>query len=703
MHTKLGILVIHGMGRRKTSSMKNRLKVISSLMVAHLSLAIGSYATLDNGVDPAHLGKGDWIANLSIALQQANATHPTVVTSSTDLAGFMELERSIGVRFIVVKAGTGSATYPLGGIPQFTPNLVTKAHEKCLKIFGYTRADQTDIPGEIALAASINNMLDANGRPADGFVFDAEGAVWNNGTAASSANLLCSGIRAQFPTRFLGHAPLAIISSQGQFPYKEFGKGCDAVMPQAYWQAWVGRTFCGGIQISGPQDMVDTLDCEWNKWQNSLAPADRNAIKPIAPIGWGCDAAISASTPVITPSTADIEGFINGFAADTAQPASPGGYQGVLFYAAGPLSGSRSPATWTGLANGYISQPIPDPYIIGGYDSVDVLLEDSSNPGYVPYGQPLTPLHPYAFSATIHNSSPTTANVTVRFWEFPGGVGSAGTLIASGTVSVPANSSLPFRSPVDFHSAAAGQHKCAVVSLSLAEGCGRCLDATTAAAVPDPVANVPHSCSAWRNTDSGSDAGSGGSGMGNKHPLPPKWPWKLNLALTWPKPPHPPGPGPDPSPEGLSVEVETRYVPRDWANRPENIRLKEILREAGAHTPLKPLYLLPHLRKELKVADLNVQIETKGKEIEVAKARKTKTGKQFAVKAPLGRNVPVTLAGTTPKYARSGDTFLILVTAHYPAWRGAPARHIEFTQFLHIRETAKAGAGNRDDMGNVPH
>ncbi|MGZ4246089.1 MAG: Kelch repeat-containing protein, partial [Solirubrobacteraceae bacterium] len=142
----------------------------------------------------------------------------------------------------------------------------------------------------------------------------------------------------------------------------------------------------------------------------------------------------------------------------------------------------------------------PQPYIGNGtYQSPDIILTDPATNTPVPLGgQPtgpwdtvLTPNTDYPLSAHIHNDTGISAYDTiVRFWHFPGGVGSAGTLLSEvPSTNPPAGTTVP--SPVTFHSGTAGTHECAVVSLSDAAAPFINVDAPSAAQVPDPTIPEP--------------------------------------------------------------------------------------------------------------------------------------------------------------------------------------------------------------------
>lgn len=255
---------------------------------------------LDYGVDPAHLGKGDWIYILSNATYVYNCSVPAL----------MALEKSQGMNFVIVKAGESNTYFPNNNTPQFTASLVTAAHNAGLKIFGYTRSYGRDIPGELNIITNILNL------GADGYVVDAE-TEWetlpNNTNAAVQ---LLQPLRAMFPTRLIAHSPFMYISTHASFPYLQFGLFCDVVMPQAYWKTY-------GIT---PSNCEADLNIQWNNWQNSLKGSNTNAIKPICPIAQGWN----PSTNLVVPA-AEILQFHNALL-NEPQPASAGGYDGESYF-----------------------------------------------------------------------------------------------------------------------------------------------------------------------------------------------------------------------------------------------------------------------------------------------------------------------------------------------------------------------------------
>ncbi len=278
----------------------------------------------DGGVDSNNLGKGEWVYVL-------NNYFGSYAPGVTSVPAFMAYcATNLHCQFVVIKAGTGSTNYPSAANPQFTSSVVDSGHAWGLKVFGYTRSYGIDVPGEIAIANYVF------GCGADGFVLDAE-AEWESSTAVGTnskvgtngpalAMQLGGGIKTNWPTKFLAHAPLPIISYHSTFPYQQFGYWCDAVMPQDYWVDF-GKT---------PTATVQWMDTNWGPWQSALTGMWTNAIKPLAPIG-------QADNPS-QPGT-DITEFANYLATDPGC-VTAGGYHGCLFY----TPGSQTPVMLAAIA-----------------------------------------------------------------------------------------------------------------------------------------------------------------------------------------------------------------------------------------------------------------------------------------------------------------------------------------------------------------
>lgn len=282
----------------------------------------------DGGIDPANLGKGTWIYQLNNAVDQCNGNVPSV----TNVPSLMIYLKNQGMRYIIVKAGTGASLFSTPGFsPQFTSGLVNEAHAAGLWIFGYNRSYATNTAGEVAIA----NYVFEQG--ADGFVWDAE-AEWEfsrigtQGPALAEAQ--CSQVRSNWPNKFLAHSPFPIITYHSSFPYKEFGYYCDAVMPQDYW-----------IQIGvTPTYMVDWMTTQYRNWQNGLSGKWVNSIKPIVPAGQGWSSAEG------TVTAAQITEFVSAVK-NQANPATAGGYKGVNYW----VCELHPPDVWDGIRTNNIT------------------------------------------------------------------------------------------------------------------------------------------------------------------------------------------------------------------------------------------------------------------------------------------------------------------------------------------------------------
>src|SRR5690348_11041812 len=80
---------------------------------------------LDNGINATNLGKGDWIWQVPTTL-----THLGFATNN--IQALIDYEVGMGMKWITVKCGDGGSIWT-----QFSSDLVTRAHNAGLKIFGW--------------------------------------------------------------------------------------------------------------------------------------------------------------------------------------------------------------------------------------------------------------------------------------------------------------------------------------------------------------------------------------------------------------------------------------------------------------------------------------------------------------------------------------------------------------------------------------
>ena len=247
------------------------------------------------------------------------------------------MKNHTGMQWITVKCGDGGSIWS-----QFTSDLVTRAHDAGLKIFGWAYVYGNNVQGEINVALNALNL------GADGFIIDAEGEYETLANNSSVATTYCTAIKTDYPNRFLAHAPFPYISYHSGFPYVAFGKMCDAVMPQVYWDTLSSLT--GG----DPVNMIADMDAQWHSWQNSLSAANKSAIKPIIPIGQGYN-----NTPGLEITT-----FINALKTDP-NPASVTGYKGVSFWSCQHHNADE----WIAIGAASIGDGGSPPYIISNPSS----------------------------------------------------------------------------------------------------------------------------------------------------------------------------------------------------------------------------------------------------------------------------------------------------------------------------------------------
>ena len=351
--------------------------------------------------------------------------------------------------------------------------------------------------------------------------------------------------------------------------------------------------------------------------------------------------------------------------------------------------GGNQTANETGLAIQYaevfptaIVQP--QPYIGNGtYQSPDIHLFDMNGTEIFPGGAPgvwdtlLTPSSHYTMKAFIHNDPPASTsayNTIVRFWSFPGGVGTAGTLLAEVPSTIqPGGTTVS--SPVLFPTGPAGTHQCAVVSLSDAAAPFINVDAPTAAQVPDPTVPQPggssHYASAWRNTDS--------MGVGPGHI------WHLPFTVfPWFREELP-----------VHIDVITAKVPLRFEETGEAAKLREELQFLGAE-PHLPLFLAPRLRSVLKPApELEISISVPEKE----EFERLEEGRHHELRTSHEHPASFRVRGRIPDDAKVGEAFLVDVGAHYPEAEGRPARTIRWLEVLYVmdvRRPPKEGYEDRD-------
>ena len=160
-------------------------RLITGAMAAACLFWCLAAAALDNGVDAANLGKGDWLWVLSDC--ESNIGAPG------NLQALIDFEKARGMRWLVVKSSDGGQVWS-----QFNSDLVTRCHNAGLKVFsfGYVYGgSSSQVQYEINAAVTAMSMKDSHNVPMDGFIIDAE-IEFNVAGQDAYAAQYCQGIRA---------------------------------------------------------------------------------------------------------------------------------------------------------------------------------------------------------------------------------------------------------------------------------------------------------------------------------------------------------------------------------------------------------------------------------------------------------------------------------------------------------------------------
>src|SRR5689334_25372738 len=103
-----------------------RLTFLMASLFAALQFALPVTAQIrDGGIDPKNLGKGDWVYSMTDATNKLGG-HIGSVTNENSLMLFY---KSQGIRYMIVKIGTGATLFNgCYGFPQLTTYLINIAH-----------------------------------------------------------------------------------------------------------------------------------------------------------------------------------------------------------------------------------------------------------------------------------------------------------------------------------------------------------------------------------------------------------------------------------------------------------------------------------------------------------------------------------------------------------------------------------------------
>ena len=199
-------------------------------------------------------GKGLWIWNLKNCF-------------NGDINKIISKCKEVGVNYLIICAGNKSVIWE----EQFNPELIKILHANNIKIYSWARV-YGDNPLEEAAIATW--ALDLG---ADGHVFDPE--IEYEGKNQSAKTMLWT-VRYHFPDAFLAYSPFPMIDSHPNYPYVEFSKFCDAVMPQMFF---------GDFKVR-PEVIIIETSKQFTNWKNKATTYDyKESIKPIIPLGQAYD------------------------------------------------------------------------------------------------------------------------------------------------------------------------------------------------------------------------------------------------------------------------------------------------------------------------------------------------------------------------------------------------------------------------------
>jgi len=217
-----------------------------------------------------------------------------------NLQEIIEKLLSAGIDWVAIKCGDGTSCYldegkalkdwiERQGYKDFG-EVIAKFHAANIKVLGWQYI--YGIPGAGVEGTGGTPLEEAEvareilGLPGiDGFIVDAEAeyededkdknGIGDKGTAQKAIEYM-EAIRTMFPDSFVAFSSFAAIYSHPWFPYIEFGKYCNAFMPQVYWYT------------KDPADWLRKLEEEhWNRWHEACKERFTDSIKPIIPTGQG--------------------------------------------------------------------------------------------------------------------------------------------------------------------------------------------------------------------------------------------------------------------------------------------------------------------------------------------------------------------------------------------------------------------------------
>jgi hypothetical protein len=225
-------------------------------------------------------GKGIWIWRLY-------DTNDDGIIDYGNLNSVIEKLDSVGVDWVIIKFGDGIDYWPtnpvrklyqwLSGSGYKLSDIINGFHNAGIKVFGWHFVYGDDPIGEAAVA---NKILDIGG--IDGLIVNAEEAYDAAGpedSKASQAKQYMQAIRNKHPNSFIAYCSFNLITNAHPwFPWLEFGKYCDANMPQCPW----------AVRNRTPEEELRRMKEDFDYWHSIwIAGGHADSVKPIIPVGQG--------------------------------------------------------------------------------------------------------------------------------------------------------------------------------------------------------------------------------------------------------------------------------------------------------------------------------------------------------------------------------------------------------------------------------
>lgn len=265
-------------------------------------------------------GKSVWIWQLNDIFAKDAAGKPIV-----DYDPIIQKCKDNNISSVYVKCGDGENTWE-----QWNQALVDAFHAAGIKIYSWSFVYGQDPLREAAIAMWALDM------GADGHIFDAEDQFEKQADPATAAEAMLQAVRGHAPSAFLAYSPEPIIDYHIRFPYIQFGKYCDAVLPQIYFGEW----------NKSPIDAINWVYDNWSRWQKQWQDDGfGDSVKPLIPTCQAYDwTSTVAGVPDYVLKPADILSFC-----DAAK-----GYKAIAFYEYAHI---LRPDCWTAIKNAVVTPP----------------------------------------------------------------------------------------------------------------------------------------------------------------------------------------------------------------------------------------------------------------------------------------------------------------------------------------------------------